>query len=140
MAVGVVQYLASPTVRGVHHDHLAPEVFGTRIRRRRASVRWHQILEELDPGSDRRAQTRDPHMRARHPGKPLLLDAPVLASAGDPQTQAAPIKGEARLGVFHDDRAMVDAEEQPVLFLPAGSALAARKLDQLERVIVGIPE
>jgi hypothetical protein len=108
---------------------------GARIRRR-ASVRWRQIVEQLDPGSGLGAQAGDTHMRVRNGGEPFLLGA----GAGDVQTQAAAIKGRARLGVLRDDGTVVDAEVKLVLLLPARLAFAGWELDQLERVAVGIAE
>src|SRR5215510_1698040 len=140
MAVGVVQYSTNPIAAGVHHDHLAGQIFGGRIRRRRAPVRRLQIVQKLYPRPGRRAQTRDPYTDARHGREPFLLGAPVLAGTGDAQTQPAAVKVEARLSVSHDNSGMINPEEQAILLLPARVALAGRELNQFERMTVAIAE
>src|SRR5207245_2984543 len=73
--------------------------------------------------------------------EPLLLRPVVLAPAHGPHAEDVPVEAEARLGVAHDDRGVVDTEEHAVTGpMPAGVALVGRELEDLERVPVGIPE
>jgi len=86
-------------------------------------------------------QTGNAESCTGHGVQPLLFDAPVLARAGDAAAQHIAIELQARLRVRHDDRRMVDAEEQPVgRLLPARVALAGREPDDFENVAVRITE
>ena len=79
-------------------------------------------------------------MRAGHGRQPFLFDTPILALACDAQPEPIAVEGKARVGIAHGDRTVINAEKQSVSILPARVSLAARELDQLERMAIRIPK
>src|SRR6516164_3033260 len=111
-------------VSGVQHDHLGTNVVRSGVGRHRTAVARRQIVEQLDAGATFGTQSRDTNVGVGHCRQTLLLDPPILAGAGDAQSESVAIKGEAPLGIACGNRAVVDAEKQMVLVLPARIALA----------------
>src|SRR5689334_17748121 len=68
----------------------------------------------------------------------FLLGAVILTRAGDAQAECVAIKLQARFGIAHDNRSVVDTEKQFVFLLPLLIALACGKLQNLEPVLVRI--
>src|ERR1051325_1110928 len=68
----------------------------------------------------------------------FLLRAVVLTGPRDVQTECISIKLQARLGIADDDCGMIDSQKQLVLVLPLLIALAFRKLQNLEPVLIRI--
>src|ERR1043166_9832641 len=68
----------------------------------------------------------------------FLFGAVVLARAGDVQPECVAIKLQTRFRITDDDRGVIDTEKQFVLALPLLIALAFRKLQDLEPVLVRI--
>src|SRR5215471_10981016 len=126
--------------RGTDNDLLGPQVIGGGIGRHRSTAGGHQIVQQLDPRTAAGAQRRDADVGAGHRRQAFLFDTPVIARAGDAQAEAVPIESDTLVGIGYRDRAMVDAEKQPVLLLPARLALVGRELDQFERMAVRVAE
>ena len=72
--------------------------------------------------------------------QPFLLGAPILRSAGDAQAQCVAIEAQARRGIGHHDRGVVDPEEEAVAPAPLRITFARRELQHLERMPVGVAE
>src|SRR6185437_2932282 len=70
----------------------------------------------------------------------FLLGTVVLARARDMQTECVSIELQTRFSVSDDDRRVVDTEKQFIFHLPLLIALAFRKLQNLEPVLVRIAE
>ena len=65
----------------------------------------------------------------------------ALAPADDAKPQGVAVEPQALLGISHDDRRVIDAEEHAVARpLPAGVAFAGRELHDFEGVAVRIRE
>ena len=126
--------------RGTHNDLLGPQVIGGGIGRHRSTVGGHQIVQQLDPRAAAGAQRGEADMGAWHRRQAFLFDTPVIARAGDPQAEPVPIESDTLVRIGYRDRAMVDAEKQPVLLLPARLTPAGRELDQFERMAVRVAE
>src|SRR6516164_7633445 len=126
--------------RGTQDDLLGPQIIGGGIDRHRSTVGGHQILQQLDARAAAGAQCGDAEMCAGHRRQALLFDTPIIARAGDAQAEPVPIESDTLVGIGCRDRAMVDAEKQPVLLLPARLALVGRELAQFERMAVRVAE
>src|SRR5262245_42518812 len=70
----------------------------------------------------------------------LLLGIVVLAFTNHPHSQSVPIELEALLCVFHHDGCVIDSQKQLVFALPFWIALTFRKLEDFEKVPIGISE
>src|SRR5215510_9999450 len=68
----------------------------------------------------------------------FLLCAVVLAGACDMQTECVSIELQTRFRVADNDRGMIDTKKEFVFRLPLLIALAFRKLQYFEPVLIGI--
>src|SRR2546423_521842 len=100
-----------------------------------------RILGDGERGALRGAQRRDPGPGSRHLVQAFLLGLVALAPAGDLETERVAVELQALLGVAHDDRRVIDPEEDAIARpLPAGFALPGGELENLERVAVRVLE
>src|ERR1044072_899256 len=70
----------------------------------------------------------------------FLLGAVVLTAARDVQTQSIAIKLQTRFSVAHNYCRVIDSQKQPVLLLPLPITFTRRELQNLQPVLVRIPE
>jgi hypothetical protein len=106
-----------------------------------ATVARRQILQKLDSRTRRRPQRGNSQAGPEYVVEPFLFRAEVLAFAGDLHPQAVAIEPQAGLGIGHDDRSVVDTQEQAFCrYVPLGRTLFRREPQDFERMAVRIAE
>ena len=96
-----------------HNFRLAmDDIVGAFVRRVWLAATRDQVLQQLNTGTRLRTKGRDSQMGSKYIIQVLLLNAVILALSGHLQSQQVAIELEARIGVFNNDRCVVDAEKE----------------------------